>query len=473
MKSIWLFLTFLCLCVIVSSALPGVAKAANREGQFSLSPVIGGITFDGKQHLDTSPFYGIRGGYNFTDHFGVEALFDYARTEYTRGEGDVDFYRYGAEMLYNFMPESKFVPYVAAGYAGVKFDGPSEVVFSKERGAFDYGAGLKYFLNDNIALRGDVRHLVYYQGETRQAVEYSLGLYIPFGGTIPAAKPVEQSSEKSTVPQVTEPAPEAVQQQPKEAPLEEIPATEPQPGKYKYCISLHIDFDIDKAEIRPEYKPEVAKVGDFMKKYDTTTAVIEGDTDNVGTYEHNMELSKRRAESVVNYLVDHFGIDRSRLTAKGYGSSRPIADNATDEGRQKNRRIDAIIDCAFDVKKVTPPDMLCMTLKMEFDPGKAEIKPQYDEQIAQVAEYMKQYPATTAIIEGHTDNIGGYEYNMKLSRLRAESVINYLVEKFGIDRSRFTAKGYGYTHRVAYNNTPEGRKKNRRINAIIDCTVKK
>ena len=121
----------------------------------------------------------------------------------------------------------------------------------------------------------------------------------------------------------------------------------------------------------------MAKVGDFLKKYPTTTAVIEGHTDNVGTPEHNMDLSQRRAESVVNYLVEKFGIDRSRLTAKGYGETRPVADNSTDEGKQKNRRIEAIIDCAFDVKEIQPPERLCMSLQMEFDAGKADIKPSY------------------------------------------------------------------------------------------------
>ncbi|MDD2541641.1 MAG: OmpA family protein [Desulfuromonadaceae bacterium] len=464
MKNLNMYLVFfLSLCFVASSAVFNTAMAANKAGQYSVSPVIGGITFDGEQHLDTRPFYGVRGGYNFTNAFGVEALFDYARTQSTRGDKDVDFFRYGAEMLYHFMPDATLVPYVAAGYAGINFHAPSGNVFNSVRGAFDYGAGLKYFINDNIALRGDVRHLIYHYGETLQAVEYSIGLYIPFGGVKPATKVLEKT---------VEPSPEAVQQQPEETPLEEIPATEPQPGRYKYCISLNINFDIDKANIRPEYGAEIARVGDFMKKYDTTTAVIEGDTDNVGTYEHNMELSKRRAESVVNYLVDHFGIERSRLSAKGYGSSRPIADNTTDEGRQKNRRINAIIDCAFDVKGITPPDMLCMFLKIEFDSGKAEILPKYYSEIDSVGEYMKKYPTTTALIQGYTDNVGGYEFNMKLSQRRAENVVNYLAEKFGIDRSRLTAKGYGSTHRVAYNNTPEGRMKNRRINAIIGCTVK-
>jgi len=61
---------------------------------------------------------------------------------------------------------------------------------------------------------------------------------------------------------------------------------------------------------------------------------------------------------------------------------------------------------------------------------------------------------------------------MKLSLQRAENVVNYLVEKFGIERSRLSAKGYGFARRIAYNTTPEGRQKNRRINAIIDCVIK-
>jgi len=443
------------------TTLAAAAWAGNREGMFSVSPVIGGYTYDGKQHLDTSPVYGLRLGYNLTKAFGVEALFDYAHTESTLTERKVDMYRYGGEMLYHFFPDNTLVPYVAAGYAGLNFND------IQPRGAFDYGAGLKWFLSDNVALRGDVRHILYKSGGTNDRtfnnVEYTIGAYIPFGGPAAAAKPVEAAPTPEAVPA---PAPE-------EAPLENVPAAEPTPGHYKYCTTLHIEFEINKAEIRPEYNDEVAKVGDFMKKYPTTTAVIEGHSDNVGTAEHNLDLSRKRAESVVNYLVEKFGIERSRLTAKGYGSTRPVADNATDEGKQKNRRIEAIIDCAFDVKEVQPPERLCMLLQMEFDSGKADIKPSYRDEIARVGEYMQKYPTTTAVIEGHTDNVGGYEYNMKLSRERAENVVNYLVVNFGIDASRLTAKGYGYTRRIAYNTTAEGRQKNRRINAVIDCVIKK
>lgn len=281
------------------------------------------------------------------------------------------------------------------------------------------------------------------------------------------ARQMAEESEKCGPPvAAVSPAPEV--------PLEPTPATEPTPEKMKYCVSLNIQFDINKADIRPQYHDEVAKVGDFMKKYPTTSAVIEGYTDEVGSDDYNMQLSQRRAESVVNYLVERFGIDSSRLSAKGYGKTNPIANNSTDIGKQKNRRINAIIDCALDVKDIVPPpERLCMALKAEFATDSAEIKPRYFDEVNKVGEYMKKYPTTTAIIEGHTDNIGSSEHNMKLSQERAENVVNYLVEKFGIERSRLSAKGYGSTRSIAYNNTSEGRQRNRRINAIIDCVIEK
>jgi OOP family OmpA-OmpF porin len=242
----------------------------------------------------------------------------------------------------------------------------------------------------------------------------------------------------------------------------------------KYCISLNIEYDINKAEIRPQYNDEVARVGDFMNKYPTTTAVIEGYTDEVGSDDYNMQLSQRRAEGVVKSLEDKFGIAPARLSAKGYGKTRPVTDNASDAAKQKNRRIDAIIDCAIDVKELSaPPERLCMTLKVEFATDSAEIQSRYNGEVDKVGEYMKKYPTTTALIEGHTDNVGSPELNMKLSQKRAENVVNYLANNFGIEKSRLSAKGYGSTRRIAYNNTPEGRQQNRRINAVIDCVISK
>lgn len=451
-KYLLLILVPALLLTMLTSAFAGVTA-----GSFSVSPFIGGYSFLGRDKLDTGPVIGIRGGYNFTSHFGLELVGDYIRTE-TDGGADVNAFNYHLDMLYHFMPEGPLVPYLAAGYGGHSRD--IEDSRDDTRGAFNYGVGAKFFMTDAMALRGDVRHLVMRDDSvTFHNLEYTVGVDFLFGGTKPAAAAVESAPPAEAVPE--------------EAPLEPIPAAEPMPGRYKYCITLQGEFDIDRVVIRPEYADEIAQVGNFMKKYPTTTAVIEGHTDNVGAADYNMDLSKRRAESVVTHLVETYGIDRSRLAARGYGMSRPIADNSTDEGRQLNRRMEAVIDCVFEVKDIQPPDRLCMSLLLEFDSGKSEIKPQFRDEIAKVGDYMKSYPSTTALIEGHTDNVGSYDDNMKLSLKRAENVVNYLVENFGIDRSRLAAKGYGYTRRIAYNSTAEGRAKNRRINAVIDCVVKR
>lgn len=461
----------ICMMVLAVMALASTAQAGERAGAFSISPFVGGYVFDDNDQAwfrQNRPLGGLRLGYDFTDHFAAELVGTYMKGEYKATEHNVGVYSYRLDLVYNILADSPIVPYLAFGGGGttIRQRGPNS-----HDGTVDAGGGVKFFMTDDFALRADARHIVDFQSnhlsrDHARNWEYSLGLSWLFGGRERAAAPAKAAAAPAEQPAAVTPAPAP------EPPLE-VPAAEPMPGHYKYCITLQGEFDIDKAIIRPEYKDEIAQVGNFMKKYPTTTAVIEGHTDNVGSYNHNMDLSQRRAEAVVNYLVEQYGIERSRLSAKGYGFTRPIADNATDEGKQKNRRIEAVIDCAFDVQQVTPPERLCMSLVLDFDPGKAEVKPQYRNEIAKVADYMKRYNTTTAVIEGHTDNTGSPEQNMKLSQQRAQNVVNYLVDNFGIERSRLSAKGYGATRRVSYNNTPEGRQKNRRINAVIDCVVTK
>lgn len=95
----------------------------------------------------------------------------------------------------------------------------------------------------------------------------------------------------------------------------------------------------------------MGKVADFLKEYPEATAVIEGHTDNIGTAKYNQGLSERRAKAVMKNLVDEFGIAAKRLSYKGYGETKPIADNATKEGRQRNRRVVANIDCGLKKRK--------------------------------------------------------------------------------------------------------------------------
>lgn len=102
-------------------------------------------------------------------------------------------------------------------------------------------------------------------------------------------------------------------------------------------VLRNIFFDSGKSELRESSRSELDRLYDIMKENPGIRVEISGHTDNVGSASYNEKLSKERAKSVVDYLVDK-GIDKDRLEFKGYGFRKPIADNDTEEGRQQNRR---------------------------------------------------------------------------------------------------------------------------------------
>ncbi len=100
-------------------------------------------------------------------------------------------------------------------------------------------------------------------------------------------------------------------------------------------------FDTGKDTIKPESEPVLAEIVALLKGNPSLKLSIEGHTDNVGKPESNQALSQRRAESVKKYLVGK-GIDGPRLETKGWGDTKPVADNRTEEGRAKNRRVELV-----------------------------------------------------------------------------------------------------------------------------------
>jgi OmpA-OmpF porin, OOP family len=101
----------------------------------------------------------------------------------------------------------------------------------------------------------------------------------------------------------------------------------------------NVYFDFGKSDVKSESYPELDKIVRLMFDNPGIQIEISAHTDNVGTDDYNLKLSQARAESVLNYIVSN-GIPINRLTAKGFGSSKPVADNNTEQGRQKNRRVE-------------------------------------------------------------------------------------------------------------------------------------
>ncbi len=101
-----------------------------------------------------------------------------------------------------------------------------------------------------------------------------------------------------------------------------------------------IRFKKGKADIDPACDATMKQIAKILKETPGFHVQVDGHTDNVGDPEANRKLSQARAESVVKYLIEKKGADAKRLSAKGWGDTQPIANNKTDKGRTKNRRVD-------------------------------------------------------------------------------------------------------------------------------------
>lgn len=119
----------------------------------------------------------------------------------------------------------------------------------------------------------------------------------------------------------------------------------------KITFDSGIMFDVNKANLRPEAQQNLTDLAQILTKYDDTDILIEGHTDSDGTEEHNLELSRQRAQSVSNYLAS-MQVDATRFTIMGYGESQPVASNETSAGKQLNRRVELAIMANDDLKKV-------------------------------------------------------------------------------------------------------------------------
>jgi outer membrane protein OmpA-like peptidoglycan-associated protein len=143
-----------------------------------------------------------------------------------------------------------------------------------------------------------------------------------------------------------EPAPLAAAPEPARAPLAAVPASAPlaavaEPAPAMTLVLEGVNFDFDKAVIRPQGYAKLDRDVDALKAWGDVDVEVAGHTCSIGTDEYNLGLSLRRAEAVRNYLVSK-GVSADRLTVRGYGESRPVASNATREGRAQNRRVELV-----------------------------------------------------------------------------------------------------------------------------------
>jgi OOP family OmpA-OmpF porin len=432
-----------------------------------------GTTFMDDNERDKG--FKVFGGYQFSRYWAIESgyydLGDFGFTSVTTPPGTlhgvigVRGLNFDAVLSLPFT--EKFSAFGRAGIAYSEVDGAFEstglvtvVEPNSEKNApnYKFGVGLQYDITRHFGLRVEAERYRIDDsvGNNGDVDLFSLGMLFRFGGDPPP-------------PMVQPPPPPPP---PVEKPVVVAPPPPPPPPVEtdRYCSLLEFEFEINQHKVRTEEKEKLAVIGKFLTKYPDTRAEIEGHTDSVGTDEMNQILSQKRADAVVDYLVQTFGLSPSRITGVGYGETRPIADNGTEEGKRANRRIGAIVDCATDVEGLSVrPARTTMALAIEFDAKDASVRPEYRDELGRLAEFLKTNPRVTATVEGHTGSLQMTPaLALEVSQRRAQNVVNYLVDNFGIDRSRLSAQGFGQTRRDAYNTTAAGQQDNRRVNVIIN-----
>ena len=361
--------------------LPLSARAEIKAGGVELSPFAGYNFFEPRQNLENSPVFGGRIGYDITKHVGVEATGQFTRSkvddrsktftregEFTSPINDVDISMYHLNLLYHFMPEGKFNPFVTAGY-GIAHYSPK--INSKEvMSMVDFGVGAKYWVAENVALRVDVRDNMIFDDQVHN-IETTAGVVFRFGGTSNSAKDKAAAAAPDQEAQAAQPVdsdhdgvpdtldrcpgtpggvavdahgcpidsdgdgvPDYLDQCPntpagvavdsKGCPIAAVQALPAAVQPKVMVLSFEdVHFDFNQSTLKPEAKAILKRNIQLLNENPQAQIRIAGYTSASGTEEYNQKLSERRATSVREYLVSEGLIESSRLSTIGYGETHP------------------------------------------------------------------------------------------------------------------------------------------------------
>jgi OOP family OmpA-OmpF porin len=326
----------------------------DEVGQWFVAPFVGYSWLDSDRLLDDDAVWGGAIGKHLTDDWSAQLTGytgDYDNSGKKKSswtwpasfDGSIS----GAslDLMRVFARSSRLSPYLLGGlgYQHTNYDGlegDSNVTAS-------LGGGLMWDLYRNgdgsrtVQLRPEARARWDFQtGDTLLDIVGQIGVAFGWGPPRPAPQ-----VEEPPAPPAPPPAPEKCADGDGDGVCDADDKCPSTPAGTKVdkvgCPleqTLKLLFDFDSAELRPESITELERVVKFMNDVPFAKAMVEGHTDSVGSDAYNLALSDRRAKAVFDYLASR-GVDPARLSSVGKGETAPIADNATAEGRQENRRV--------------------------------------------------------------------------------------------------------------------------------------
>lgn len=379
---------------------------ADDETIFSRAPWMGGagighIQFEGDEAVESGQTLSVWLAHHPNPDWTVEGRLDLAPgLDFRQGNGDTWNLRLGVGGLYHLrtLANVRWDPYLSLGGEWLQYDSRRN---EDDADVSCYaGGGLFYHFDEEWALRVDVRPMVTLSNNEFNAL-FTIGMNWRWGARIPPQYRLEGED-------------------------------------------LHgIDSDGD-------------GLTDWDELHTYGTDPQNPDTDEDGLTDY---------EEIYMYATDPLGADTDYdgladgAELRMYGTD-PL-DPDTDKGGVRDGH--EVIEDGTDPLDPSD-DLLLVTLKIEFDYDKAEIRPQYFEELEKVVRVLQRNPSVTARIEGHADRRprSSRLYNLRLSEQRARAVVDYLVQTGNIDSSRLTHHGYGFDRPIAPNDTEENMQRNRR-----------
>lgn len=313
------------LCLGLASAL----FAADKGVKFELTPTFSFNKFEGNLDLDNRIAPGVRLGYHLDDFWldqlelGLER---YSSVKYTNTKNTTAITRTYLSAIKGIDVGEKFYFY---GLAGGGYEAFSNAALGNKSGGFGhYGAGMKFYLSDSLALRLETRDQVNFHNANHNWVS-TLGISFGFGSKKEKAMPSHEH-QNHVMPTQTH---STCSIKPREGALLDEKGCEK-------TISLEGHFAFDKTTINPDFQEKIKEIAKILDENERYSTIIEGHTDNIGSKAYNQKLSQRRAQSVAKEL-EKYGVEKNRIQTIGYGQDKPRSSNDTKEGRADNRRVDA------------------------------------------------------------------------------------------------------------------------------------
>jgi OOP family OmpA-OmpF porin len=326
----------------------GVTGGRADVGQLYFAPGLQGMNYDGEVGLENDLGYVIGIGYDFTPKLSAElSVMDLNPETKAKRELDQDLWK--VDVFYELdFDLGKFKPFVVSSLGNSNIDGDNDSIWG-------IGAGLRLPLSERWTWRTSIRNY-YALGRDFEDQDFGIDttLVYRFGG---AAKKVAVAKE---VPQARKPKEPDAPAQVAGADRDRVPDAQdlcadttlnysvdkdgcPIALEEVARIELLVNFDFDRAEVKDQYLPEIESVARFMEQYPDRVVELEGHTDSRGTDIYNLGLSQRRAEAVMAELVGRYGIAASRVFARGFGETQPVASNDSVQGRADNRRVITVV----------------------------------------------------------------------------------------------------------------------------------